>query len=208
MPKTPFLLSFFFYHQKTCPSLHEADRALHRMENSSARLRQALDHRLRLAPASGRLWSCSKPRNRRPPYVVAVRPALARSPPSARRCRASSCCCCVKDGGRPMCLPRAFARFLPSAVRALIKSRSTSASSPRTASIKRPILVPVSARGSARDRNCSPASVICLTIANRSNVGRARRQSASPSPTSPASILRSIRPSSRRSARAPLAFSR
>ena len=41
---------------------------------------------------------------------------------------------------------------------------------PRTAIIKRPVLVPVSARGSASDRNCALASTICLTMANRSNV--------------------------------------
>jgi hypothetical protein len=35
-----------------------------------------------------------------------------------------------------------------------IKSRSTSARLPRTASLKRPVLVPVSAHGSAKERNC------------------------------------------------------
>ena len=42
-----------------------------------------------------------------------------------------------------MCFPRALARLLPSAVRVRIRSRSTSASPPSTASIKRPVLVPV-----------------------------------------------------------------
>ena len=46
---------------------------------------------------------------------------------------------------------------------------------PSTASIKRPVLVPVSAHGSAKDRNCALASTICLTMANRSKVLRARR---------------------------------
>jgi hypothetical protein len=46
-----------------------------------------------------------------------------------------------------------------------IRSRSTSASPPRTASIKRPVLVPVSAHGSAIERNCALASTICLTMA-------------------------------------------
>jgi hypothetical protein len=44
-----------------------------------------------------------------------------------------------------MCFPRALARLLPSAVRVRIRSRSTSARPPSTASIKRPVLVPVSA---------------------------------------------------------------
>jgi len=54
-----------------------------------------------------------------------------------------------------MCFPWALARLLPSAVRVRIRSRSTSASPPSTASIKRPVLVPVSAHGSAKDRNCA-----------------------------------------------------
>src|SRR5689334_8754052 len=44
---------------------------------------------------------------------------------------------------------------------------------PRTAIINRPVLVPVSAHGSASDRNCALASTICLTMANRSKVERA-----------------------------------
>src|SRR5258706_11885836 len=47
-----------------------------------------------------------------------------------------------------MCCPWALARLLPSAVRVRIRSRSTSAKPPSTASIKRPVLVPVSAHGS------------------------------------------------------------
>jgi hypothetical protein len=40
---------------------------------------------------------------------------------------------------------------------------------------KRPVLVAVSAHGSARERNCPPASTMRLTMANRSKVERARR---------------------------------
>jgi hypothetical protein len=61
--------------------------------------------------------------------------------------------------------PRFCARLRPSAVRVRIRSRSTSANPPRTAIIERPVLVPVSARGSASDRNCAFASTICLTMA-------------------------------------------
>src|SRR6516225_2290049 len=39
-----------------------------------------------------------------------------------------------------------------------------------TASIKRPVLVPVSAHGSASDRNCALASTMRLTMPNRSRV--------------------------------------
>jgi hypothetical protein len=53
-----------------------------------------------------------------------------------------------------MCFPWALARLLPSAVRVRIRSRSTSAKPPRTASNKRPVLGSVSAHGSAKDRNC------------------------------------------------------
>jgi hypothetical protein len=66
----------------------------------------------------------------------------------------------VSAGGRPICCPWALARLLPSAVRVRIRSRSTSARPPRTAIISRPVLVPVSAHGSARERNCALASTM------------------------------------------------
>jgi hypothetical protein len=74
-----------------------------------------------------------------------------------------------------MCFPRALARLLPSAVRVRIRSRSTSAKPPSTASISRLVLVPVSAHGSASERNCAFASAMRLTMPNRSKVLRARR---------------------------------
>jgi hypothetical protein len=46
---------------------------------------------------------------------------------------------------------------------------------PSTASIKRPVLLVLSADGSAKDRNCALASTMRLTMANRSKVLRARR---------------------------------
>src|SRR5215468_8347351 len=52
--------------------------------------------------------------------------------------------------GRPACFPCVFTRLRPPAVRVRIRSRSTSAKPPRTAIISRPVLVPVSAHGSAR----------------------------------------------------------
>jgi hypothetical protein len=57
-------------------------------------------------------------------------------------------------GGRPICCPRFCARLRPSPVRVRIRSRSTSANPPNTAIISRPVLVPVSAHGSANERNC------------------------------------------------------
>ncbi len=74
-----------------------------------------------------------------------------------------------------MCCPRFCARLRPSAVRVRIRSRSTPAKPPNTAIINRPVLVPVSAHGSASDRNCALASTICFTMANRSKVLRAIR---------------------------------
>src|ERR1700726_4968206 len=59
--------------------------------------------------------------------------------------------------------PRFCARLRPSAGRVRIRSRSTSAKPPKTAIINRPVLVPVSAHGSASERNCAFASTICLT---------------------------------------------
>jgi hypothetical protein len=107
-----------------------------------------------------------------------------------------------------MCWPRAFARLLPSAVRVRIRSRSTSASPPSTAIIKRPVLVAVSAHGSASDRNCPPASTICLTMANRSKVERASRSMRVTVTTSPGPRAFKSFNSSRRSAFAPVTFSR
>jgi hypothetical protein len=73
-----------------------------------------------------------------------------------------------------MGFPRALARLLPSAVRVRIRSRSTSASPPSTASIMRPVLVPVSAHGSAKDRNCALASA--MRFNDPEQVERAARQ--------------------------------
>ena len=52
-----------------------------------------------------------------------------------------------------MCFLWALAQPRPSAVRVWIRSRSTSAKPANTASINRPVLVPVSAQGSATDVN-------------------------------------------------------
>jgi len=92
-----------------------------------------------------------------------------------------------------MCFPWALARLLPSAVRVRIRSRSTSAKPPRTASIKRPVLVPVSAHGSAKDRNCALTSTMRLTMPNRSKVLRARRSMRVTVTTSPGASLPSPR---------------
>ena len=64
--------------------------------------------------------------------------------------------------------------------------------------IKRPVLVLVSAHGSASDRNSALASTIRLTISNRSKVPRARRSIRVTVTTSPGASLPSIRLSSRR----------
>jgi hypothetical protein len=66
-----------------------------------------------------------------------------------------------------MCCPRVLARFRPSAVRVRIRSRSPSARPHRTAIINRPVLVSVSARNSARDQNCPPASTMRLIYRQR-----------------------------------------
>jgi len=95
--------------------------------------------------------------------------------PSARRLRASACCDSVNFGGRPMRCPRFCAPLRLSAVRVRIRSRSTSANPPNTAIINRPVLVPVSAHGSASERNRALASTIRLMMANRSKALRARR---------------------------------
>ena len=107
-----------------------------------------------------------------------------------------------------MAFPWALARVLPSAVRVRMRSRSTSASPPNTASIKRPVLVPVSAYGSAKERNCALASTMRLTMANRSKVLRANRSMRVTVTTSPGANLPSIRLSSRPSLCAPVTFSR
>ena len=101
----------------------------------------------------GAWWKCC---------VVAVRQSLQRS---ALRAASGGLFMLLRcEGARPICFPRAWARLLPSAVRVRIKSRSTSARPPSTASIKRPALVPVSAFGSAKDRNGAWASTIRLTM--------------------------------------------
>jgi hypothetical protein len=92
-----------------------------------------------------------------------------------------------------MCCPHFCARLRPSAVRVRIRSRSTSAEPPSAAIISRPVLVPVSARGSAKDRNCAFASTIRLAMPNRSKVLRASPSMRVTVTTSPEASLSSIR---------------
>ena len=76
-------------------------------------------------------------------------------------------------GGRPICCPWALARLLPSAVRVRSKVALHVGQSAQHGNHQS--LVPVSAHGSASDRNCALASTICSTMANRSKVLRASR---------------------------------
>ena len=68
-----------------------------------------------------------------------------------------------------MSYPRYCARLRPSAVR-----ESTSASPPNTASISRPVLMPVSAHGSAKDRMRLGIDV-ALDVPKRSKMLQAKR---------------------------------
>jgi hypothetical protein len=72
-----------------------------------------------------------------------------------------------------MCWPRAFVRSRGSAVR--IRSRSNSASSPSTVSIKRPCGVVVSAQVSPREWKPALRSVIAARVFRRSRVERCDR---------------------------------
>jgi hypothetical protein len=58
---------------------------------------------------------------------------------------------------------------------------------------ERPVLVDVSAQGSASDRNCPPASTMRLTMAKRSKVERARRSIRVAVTTSPGARSFSMR---------------
>ena len=70
------------------------------------------------------------------------------------------------------------------------------------------MLVAVSAHGSVKERNCAFASTMRLTMPNRSKVLRASRSLRVTVTKSPGASFPSIRFSSRRSARAPVTFSR
>ena len=84
----------------------------------------------------------------------------------------------------------------------------TAAQAVKVLVLSRPVLVVVSAQGSASDRSCPPASAICLTMANRSNLERATRSIRVTVTPSPGPSTFSIRSNSRRVGCAPLAFSR
>ena len=116
--------------------------------------------------------------------------------------------CFVSFGGRPMWTPRDRARFLPSPVRARIRSRSNSARPPSTVSINLPCAVVVSAHASANERKPAPAFAIASMMLRRSRVDRASRSSRVTSSVSPSAIVFKARVSSLRSAFAPLAVSR
>ena len=121
--------------------------------------------------------------------VVAVRQLLQRRP--ARRLVASLCLAGVREGGYAFLRGRRGSCLR--AVHVRIRSRSTSAKPPNTASIKRPVLVPVSAHGSASDRNWGLWSPRCaLTIANKSNVLRPSRSMRVTVTTSPGASRSSI----------------
>jgi hypothetical protein len=73
----------------------------------------------------------------------------------------------LSAGGRPKRTPLAFARVLPSLVRARISSRSNSASPPNTVSISRPCAVVVSAHASLSDLKPAPALAITSRMFRR-----------------------------------------
>jgi hypothetical protein len=105
--------------------------------------------------------------------------------PLASRWRASCGWCGVRAAGRPNFTPLAFARFLPSPVRARISSRSNSAKPPSTVSISLPCGVVVSAQVSLRLRKPAPRSLIVANTLSRSRVERASRSSLVTTSTSP-----------------------
>jgi hypothetical protein len=114
--------------------------------------------------------------------------------PLASRSIASWRWCGVSDCGRPNFTPRAFARVLPSLVRARISSRSNSAKPPKTVNISRPCGVVVSAQASPNDLKPAPALAITSRILSRSRVDRANRSSRVTTRTSPRSRLKFGRP--------------
>lgn len=132
-----------------------------------------------IPPLCGRGRSISKfksfgnaGRSRSTLEIVATRDVVAlRQLRERRRFRSPPCFSlfCGVEFWRPCpCVaPAPSPGFALDAVRVRIRSRSTSAKAPSTAIINRPVLVAVSAYGSASHRNCPPASV-CLTMANRS----------------------------------------
>src|SRR6202162_4129150 len=124
-------------------------------------------------------WLCSQPRNRRPAYIVALGEFRKRCP----LCPPPPCFLLLQRRElrrSPHVLP---ARLRPAA--ALRRPGADQVALPSTAIISRPVLVAVSAHGSASDRNCPPASTICLTMANRSKVERASRAIRVTGTTSP-----------------------
>jgi hypothetical protein len=84
------------------------------------------------------------------------RPTPATSRPVRARCRPPSAVPESRGPTHGLSLGLGAASAL--AVRVRITSRSTPAKPPRKANINRPVLVPVSAHRSAKDRNCALAS--------------------------------------------------
>ncbi len=121
---------------------------------------------------------------------------------------ASCLWCGVRAVGRPNLTPRAFARVLPSPVRAMISSRSNSASPPNTVSISLPCGVVVSAQVSFRELKPALRSPTAASTLSRSRVERASRSSRVTISTSPwSSRLRSLASSARSKGRSSLRLS-
>src|SRR5215475_4981178 len=113
----------------------------------------------------------------------------------------------VSLGFLPKRTPRAFARALPSLVRARISDLSNSASPPRTVIISLPWAVVVSAQASLRERKAAARSPICARLLSRSRVDLAKRSSLVTRSTSPAFRAAIALASCALSVLAPLCFS-
>src|SRR5882762_2925804 len=138
-------------------------------------------------------------------YDLAISASVS---PAARRLIASLRWYSDSLGLRPNLTPFAIARFRPSPVRSLIKSRSNSAIAASNVESKRPCDDDVSHKGSPIDRNAAPALLIRSIRSNSSRVLRPKRSNFVTSTTSPALSEAINLASCGRSARAPLIFSR
>ena len=120
--------------------------------------------------------------------VLNSRASSAMLAPSPKRATTVARSCALSAGGRPNCLPAAFARTIPDWVRSISRSRSNSATAAITCMVILPAGLVRSTPPRARQCTRTPELASCSTVDRTSIALRPSRSSLVTTSTSPDSI--------------------